>query len=71
MLEKAILELQYINIGEKFMLKDLFKGYEWNRIAQGERSTLGTLFLTYARSNDQIQIYNSASNQKSYSLKYK
>ena len=33
--------------GEQFLLKDLFKGYEWNRISRSERLLLGTLFLNY------------------------
>ena len=71
MLDKAVFELQYLKIEERFTLKDLFKGYEWKRMTQGEKSTLGTLFLTYARTNEQIRIYSSSNNQKSYSLKDK
>ena len=33
--------------GETFLLKELFKGYEWNRIPRNERLLLGTLFLNY------------------------
>jgi hypothetical protein len=34
---------------EVFLLKDLFKGYEWNRISRSDRLLLGTLFLNYIR----------------------
>lgn len=71
MLDKAIQELAQLNVGELFTVKDLFKGYEWNRIKQGDRSTLGTLFLNYAKANKQILIHNTGSGQKKYSLKYK
>ena len=71
MLEMAITELKNIDIGETFTLKDLFKGYAWNRIKQGEKSTLGTLFLNYAKSNENIQIIENKLGQKKYTLKSK
>ena len=36
-----------INEGEIFLLKDLFKGYEWNRVPLKDRLLLGTLFLNF------------------------
>lgn len=71
MLEIAITELKNLDTGETFTLKDLFKGYEWNRIKQGEKSTLGTLFLNYTKSNENIQIIENKSGQKKYALKSK
>ena len=44
-LKQAINEVQQLNCGEKFLLKDLFKGYEWNRLNIGDRRSLGSLFL--------------------------
>jgi hypothetical protein len=38
-------ELQNIQQGEVILLRDLFKGYEWNRISRSDRLLLGTLFL--------------------------
>lgn len=37
-------------------MKDLFKGYEWNRIPRNDRLLLGTLFLNYVnKTNGKIQ----------------
>ncbi|MCH1984127.1 single-stranded DNA-binding protein [Ruminococcus sp. OA3] len=48
LLSFAIKEAENLMDGEIFLLKDLFKGYEWNRIPRNERLLLGTLFLNYA-----------------------
>lgn len=47
LLEAAIKETENIEEGESFLVKDLFKGYFWNRIGRGDRLLLGTLFLNY------------------------
>ena len=47
LLEQAISETLNLNNNEVFLLKDLFKGYEWNRISRGDRLLLGTLFLNH------------------------
>ena len=51
LLEQAISETLNLNNNEVFLLKDLFKGYEWNRISRGDRLLLGTLFLNYVNSS--------------------
>lgn len=45
LLETAIKETDSLYDGEIFLLRDLFKGYEWNRISRSTRLLLGTLFL--------------------------
>lgn len=45
LLEEAIRETENLNEGEVFLVKDLFKGYVWNRIPRKDRLLLGTLFL--------------------------
>ncbi len=52
LLEIAISELKNLRLNEIFLLRDLFKGYEWNRISIRDRLLLGTLFLNYIKSND-------------------
>jgi len=45
LLNKAESELVNLRQGERFLVRDLFKGYEWNRIAESDRKTLGRMFL--------------------------
>lgn len=45
-------ELKNIYSEEIFLVRDLFKGYEWNRISRSNRLLLGTLFLNYIKSTD-------------------
>lgn len=47
LLELAIKETEKLNDGEVFLVKELFKGYEWNRIPRKDRLLLGTLFLNH------------------------
>ncbi|HIH7963793.1 TPA: single-stranded DNA-binding protein [Streptococcus suis] len=47
LLEEAIRETENLNDGEVFLVKDLFKGYVWNRIPRKDRLLLGTLFLNH------------------------
>lgn len=66
LLEKAKDEIKNLQTNETFSLKDLFKGYEWKRIKQGDKSMLGTLFLNYAQCEPKIEV-----NKKNNSLIYK
>ena len=45
LLDEAIKETENLKEDEIFLLKDLFKGYLWNRIPRKDRLLLGTLFL--------------------------
>ncbi|WP_270474932.1 single-stranded DNA-binding protein [Clostridium cochlearium] len=45
LLDEAIKETENLNEGEMFLVKELFKGYIWNRIPRKDRLLLGTLFL--------------------------
>lgn len=47
LLAQAIEETKYLHLNEIFLVRDLFKGYEWNRISRSDRLLLGTLFLNY------------------------
>ncbi len=65
---EAIKETSNLNEGEIFLVKDLFKGYFWNRIPLKDRLLLGTLFLNHVNKNvDSIQaIEKTSSNQQRY-----
>jgi len=68
LLSFAIKETENLMDGETFLLKELFKGYEWNRIPRNERLLLGTLFLNYANTTKcQIKaIEKTSSGQQKY-----
>ena len=50
LLKTAIDETSHVRKGEIFLVKDLFKGYEWNRIPKGDRLMRGSMFLSYINS---------------------
>ena len=45
-----------VQSGENFMVKDLFRGVEWNRIPKGLRTKLGAMFFAYV-SRDATDIF--------------
>lgn len=69
-LKQAISEIRKLNVGEEFLVKDLFKGYEWNRLGIGERRTLGSLFLNevkYGQLQSIVEIVSkNSANQQLY-----
>jgi len=52
LLKAAVSETKNLQEGESFLVKDLFKGYLWNRFPRGDRLLLGSLFLSYVGSHD-------------------
>ena len=68
LLDQALKETEKLIIGEIFLVKDLFKGYEWKRLPVSERLLLGTLFLNFVNSNEiAVQpIAKTSSNQQRY-----
>ena len=48
----AMNALNDVNTDEVFIVKDLFRGFEWNRISKGNRTKLGSMVLAYANSNE-------------------
>lgn len=71
LLEVAKNELAKVKPGEIFLVRDLFKGYEWNRISRSDRLLLGTLFLNFIRSvdTDVDIIEKTSSGQQKYKIK--
>ena len=68
---RAVRELDNLRQGEKFLVRDLFKGYEWNRIPDGDRKTLGRMFLyEYEKGTLNVnKLHKNAMNQQYYSKK--
>lgn len=70
LLNQAINEIKYLEVNEIFLLRDLFKGYEWNRISRSERLLLGTLFLNYVNTEGKKleAIEKTSSGQQRYRI---
>ena len=71
LLDEAKAELSNLQLGEVFLVRDLFKGYEWNRISRSDRLLLGTLFLNYIKTNDigVVPIEKTSSGQQRYEFR--
>jgi len=69
-LEIAVKETKQLEKDEVFLVKDLFKGYEWNRIPRKDRLLLGTLFLNHINKDiSSIKpIQKTASGQQKYQV---
>jgi hypothetical protein len=68
----AISEIPNLYPGEKFMVRDLFLGYEWNRLSNYVRANVGSGFYHQYAQNDGSQVIileKSARNQQIYSKK--
>jgi len=68
LLDYAISEAYKMLNEEIFLIRDLFKGYEWNRIPRNERLLLGTLFLNYIKREETkiVPIEKTSSGQQKY-----
>lgn len=67
LLKKAWKETKSLYEGETFLLKDLFKGYKWNRLAIEQRVVLGRLFLEKVKDKKSVQaLEKNSSNQQVY-----
>ena len=68
LLDRAKNEIQYLQKSEVFLLRDLFKCYEWNRISRSDRLLLGILFLYYVKTEvvGVIAIEKTSSGQQKY-----
>lgn len=72
LLARAIEETKNIKKDEIFLVRDLFKGYEWNRISRSDRLLLGTLFLHYINTSEgRLEpIEKTSSGQQKYKAIY-
>lgn len=60
---------KYVEFGEVYVVKDLFRGFEWNRISRGNRTKLGSMYFSYANnegSNDITPLGKTPQNQQQY-----
>lgn len=58
-----------VTSGEVFIVKDLFRGFEWNRIPKGTRTKLGSMYFAYAQNegnNDLDPLGKTPQNQQQY-----
>ncbi|WP_322907234.1 DUF1413 domain-containing protein [Paenibacillus campi] len=71
--KKAISTLHEVNSNDReFVVKDLFRGFEWNRIPKGNRTKLGSMFFNYAKNDSRnliIPLGKTAQNQQLYKIK--
>ncbi|MEI7885501.1 MAG: DUF1413 domain-containing protein [Clostridia bacterium] len=70
LLLRAEKETALLHEDEIFLLKDLFKGYEWNRIPIKDRLLLGTLFLNFVNKTEGniVAFAKSSSKQQKYKM---
>jgi len=68
LLVRAEKETEFLTDGEIFLVKDLFKGYEWKRIPVKDRLLLGTLFLYFINKENSniVAIEKTSSKQQKY-----
>ena len=69
LLNEAMKETKKLEKDEIVLVKDLFKGYLWNRIPRKDRILLGTLFLNQINKMDGKEvkiIEKTSSNQQRY-----
>lgn len=68
LLDIAIKETESLTAGEIFLIKDLFKGYKWNRLEHSTRLLLGTLFLNFVKKTGDniVPIQKTSSRQQRY-----
>ncbi|WP_199794652.1 DUF1413 domain-containing protein [Lentibacillus sp. Marseille-P4043] len=71
LLNHAVGALKELNNDDgEFVLKDLFRGFEWNRITKGDRTKLGSMFLSYSR-NENTAIIEPTEKTPQNQQKYK
>lgn len=66
---EAKLLINNVRSDEEFIVKELFRGFEWNRISKGNRTKLGMLILNYSNNEGKkiIQpIGKTQQNQQKY-----
>lgn len=63
--------LDEVNTGEIFIVKELFRGFEWNRIGKGNRTKLGSMVFAYANGDEGSTVIQSLDKTPQNQQKYK
>lgn len=67
LLKKAWKETKSLEVDESFILRDLFKGYKWNRLTVEQRAALGRMFLEHTKEKNSVNsTQKNSSNQQMY-----
>ena len=69
LIDHAITQVPKLNSGEKFMARDLFLGYEWNRLTNYVRAQVGSGFYHQYAKEDASEVTileKTARNQQLY-----
>ncbi len=72
LLKECLQQIQNLNSEEVFLVKDLFRGYEWNRIDRTARLNLGILFKNEVLQRPELGIEmldKTSSDQQKYRKK--
>lgn len=51
LLKEAIQQLHYMDVGDEFLIKDLYTGIKWKRLPRDTRIQIGKLFFNYAETS--------------------
>ena len=66
----VVKNLDDVNAGEVFIVKELFRGFEWNRIRKSNRTKLGSMVFAYANGDEGSAVleplYKTPQNQQKY-----
>lgn len=66
---ETIKTLKLVQTNEVFIVKQLFRGFEWERIGKGNRTKLGSMFFAYAQNKGSTLIMplgKTPQNQQQY-----
>ena len=67
----ALRAVDELEAGESFLVKDLFRGFEWARLPQGARIKLGSLFLQYAESEQGRAVLEKLQKTEQHQQRYR
>jgi hypothetical protein len=67
----AVAEVQNLNQEETFIVKELFKGYLWNREKKNDRLRVGILFLNEVASGKLVGVIEVLDKTTAHQQKYR